>query len=228
MKTYKSIFWSLLTLFSFMYACTKETNDPGSSTTNTTITVKLNNVDTTLFFKATNNGTTIQLYPDTVYTNVVGDSAKTISSGREYNPFSFIVRINTKTKPVFYNYPNSGGISFIYDTTSGAISSPNYRNIVKVKSYSYGKIATNTTSNGINGARVFYTDNNGIFWASDKGAADQTKSSFIVNSYIDYSDPKAVGTFKKIRATFSCKVYDGLGNVKIFSNGSFSGKLMSY
>jgi hypothetical protein len=228
MKTPIKNLFGLLILLTLLYACTKEAGDPGSTTTNTTITVKLNNVDTTLFFKVTTNGTSIQLFPDTIYSNVVGDSAKAIASGEEFNPFSFIVRLNTKTKPISYTYPNSGGIGFIYDTASGNISSANYRNIVKVKSYSYGKIATKTGSGGINGARVFYTDNNGIVWASDKGTADQTGSSFIVNAYFDYSDPKAVGTYKKIRATFSCKVYDGFGNFKQFTNGTFSGKMMNY
>jgi hypothetical protein len=226
MKKFKHSFWSLLILISFLYACSKESSEPVYPPTSTTIQVKLNNVDTTIYFKATNNGTAIQLYPDTIYTNVIGDSSRKVPSGNEYNPFSFVVKINSKTTPVSYTYPNSGGISFIFDTT-GISNSTAYRNLIQVKAYSYGKISTKTTTKGVSGARVFYTDINGVVWASDKGLADQTGSSFVVNSYIDYTDPRAPGTYKKIKVSFSCKVYDGLGNFKIFTNGSFSGKLIN-
>jgi hypothetical protein len=227
MKTLKILILSILASGIFLTSCQKDAaTDPGAQTV-TTVTVRSNVIDTTLFFKGTINGTNVKLYPDTIYTNFLGDSSNTIPMGHEYAPYSFIAKANTKTSPTTVMLANSGGIAIVFDTTTIPTNTI-YRNIIKVKSYSYGKLTTNKKANGISGARVFYIDANGVEWTTDKGVADQTGSTFAISYYMDYSDPKAPGIFKKVKASFSCKVYDGLGNSKTISNGSFSGKIITW
>ena len=70
-----------------------------------------------------------------------------------------------------------------------------------------------------NGVVISYWDGT-TSWRSDLGTADQTGSLFtivdrktVASSYYDV----------KVYATFNCKLYDGNGNVKTVTNGTFIG-----
>ncbi len=222
MKNFKILLLLIIPFGIYLSACKKETGSDPQQTTTTTTTKKVNTIDSLIYFKGIVGGVDLKLFRDTIYTNIAGDSVKNFSNGPEYLPFSFVVKVTKSGAIVF---PQSGGITFIYDDTT-ALGSADYRNIITVKSYTYGKLSTSSSSKGVSGARVFYFDANGVEWATDKGIGTQS-GSFIVSSYVDYTDPIAPGTYKKIQASFSCILYDGKGNSKTLTNGSFSGKIMT-
>lgn len=207
-------------------ACKKETEtgdveDPGTTTT----VIRSNNIDSNFYFKGTIDGTEVKIYPDTIYTMTIGDSSskKTLSGYYEYSPFSIVIKKTAFANPTPANLANSGGAAFILDTTA-SLNSAGYRNIIQVKSYSYGRLSKGTVK-GASGAYIMYHDANGIAWTSDKGTADQTGSTFIVTSYADNATK---APFKKVKASFSCKLYDGLGNSKTITNGSFSAQIITF
>lgn len=70
------------------------------------------------------------------------------------------------------------------------------------------------------GAVIMHVDDNGVFWSSQEGT-DQTGSTFQIVEHIANLD----GWSKRIsKATFSCKLYDGNGNMKVLTNGEFRGR----
>lgn len=81
-------------------------------------------------------------------------------------------------------------------------------------------VGTATFSAGAaNGVVISYWDGT-TSWRSDLGTADQTGSVFkIVDRKTVASSYYAV----KVYATFNCKLYDGAGNSKTITNGSFIG-----
>lgn len=63
---------------------------------------------------------------------------------------------------------------------------------------------------------------NGTEWSTSMGTANQTGSTFNIVQAVD--NPDITGTlYVKVKATFSCKVYDGLGNSKTITNGLYIG-----
>ncbi len=205
----------------FIAGCAKDESPAPETTTTTTTVVKTNTVDSTIYFRASINGTQFNLFSDTLYSYAIGDSMRNIPKGIEYKPFSFVVQKNKGT----FVLKNSGGIMFVFDTTK-VLNNDAYRSLIKVKSYTYGKIARDSSGqviNGLNGARIFFYDTNGVKWASDKASGDQAGSTFSVT---EYSDLAVEGSLKKIKANFSCKLYNDLGQVMTVSNGAFSGRII--
>jgi hypothetical protein len=71
--------------------------------------------------------------------------------------------------------------------------------------------------NAANGVAIAYFDANGTKWSTDFGTANQTGSTFVIE------DTKLQDFFgfkyMKVKASFSCKVYDGNGASKVITNG---------
>lgn len=68
-----------------------------------------------------------------------------------------------------------------------------------------------------NGVRIIYYDENGDQWASDYGSAAQTGSTFVIQDTkfrISGGDK-----YMKVKASFSCNVYDGSGSFKTITDG---------
>lgn len=77
------------------------------------------------------------------------------------------------------------------------------------------------SSNAVNGVSITIYDN-GTYWSTSQGTANQTGSTFNIVQVKD--NPDLSGTYYlKFKATFSCKVYDGSGNSKTITNGVFVG-----
>lgn len=94
-------------------------------------------------------------------------------------------------------------------------------NMFRLGSYSFGHAPDSVNTVATDGAVVLYTDDNGIAWRSDSGTGNQAGSTFQIVEHFPNSD----GFSKKIsRVKFSCKLYDGKGNVKTLTNGEVRGR----
>jgi hypothetical protein len=72
----------------------------------------------------------------------------------------------------------------------------------------------------VNGLKISYYES-GTEWSTDLGSQDQTGSSFVVTDNREQSGTSDYTV--KIKATFNCKLYDGSGQSKIFTEGVFIG-----
>ena len=89
--------------------------------------------------------------------------------------------------------------------------------MITTGNYPYGKSEVSTST--VNGATVTYYDNSGKVWNSELGA--QSGSTFSITEVTD----NPLGTSGKIfSASFSCKLYDGLGGSIQISNAKIRGK----
>lgn len=203
-------------------SCKKDTN---SDTTNPTG----NNTPTPTehYFEATIDGATVKFVANT---NGYSEGAKDAYAGSTLNgngwewvPCSFFCDFSLALQ----NLPskNEAGIGIIRNTTTDITELNDYINLISVKSYGYGKMAKSTSENGIEGAYVYYVDNNGKLWTSDKGTANQTGSAF---SLTEYTNSTSTMYKKECKATFSCKLYDGAGNVKTLTNGKLWGGIITW
>lgn len=85
-------------------------------------------------------------------------------------------------------------------------------------SYPYGKGEVSTST--VNGASITYYDNSGKTWSSELGT--QSGSTFSISEISD----NEFGTSGKIfKASFSCKLYDGMGGSITVSNATIRGKV---
>lgn len=76
-------------------------------------------------------------------------------------------------------------------------------------------------SNGI--SVVLYID--GTLWSTALGSADQSQSSFSITSA---REKETFGMkFLEVTATFECTVYDGNGNSKTITNGTYRGNFQN-
>jgi len=124
-------------------------------------------------------------------------------------------------------YPTySGAYFFILKTFPGTASAADYESMFSVRSYSYGINAdTPGYPSGVDGAGIGFIDASGVEWRTDLGTHDQTGSTFSITEHIANTD----GYSHRIsKATFSCKLYDGNGNVKTLTNGIFRGRSVLY
>ncbi len=116
---------------------------------------------------------------------------------------------------------NSGGVSILKDNVFDVNDYPTRYSLFTLGSKPYGKEKT-LTANPVEGGLVSYTLN-GVEWSSNLGTSDQTGSTFSITEFVDNTD----GASKKIvGATFSCKLYNGLGGVKTVTNGKFRGRII--
>lgn len=80
------------------------------------------------------------------------------------------------------------------------------------------------TVDGVDGARVKWYEN-GVEWSSDYGTADQTGSSFTIQEVQDVSSGGFPKT--KVKGAFTCKVYNGSGQVRTLADCVFVGVFSS-
>jgi len=98
----------------------------------------------------------------------------------------------------------------------------------QVQSYPYGKSINEVgAANSMDGVRVAYYGTDQVEWATDKGTANQTGSTFSIVSITPLSTPTQVANYS-ILVEFSCKLYDDNGNVKTLTDGSMRGKAVLY
>lgn len=120
-----------------------------------------------------------------------------------------------------FNETNSGGIGILKDNVIDINDYPTRYSLFTTGAKPYGKQKT-MAANPVEGALVSYTVD-GVEWSSNLGTSDQTGSTFSITEFIDNTD----GASKKIvGATFSCKLYNGLGGVKTVTDGKFRGRII--
>jgi hypothetical protein len=124
------------------------------------------------------------------------------------------------------NYSTFRGGSIFMLKTLEMPSASDYEGMFAVQSYNYGINAdTPGHPTGIDGAGVGFIDPDGVMWRTDEGTGDQTGSTFKITEYItnpDASSPKIC------KAVFSCKLYDGNGNIKTLTDGILRGRVLHY
>lgn len=121
------------------------------------------------------------------------------------------------------NELNGGGIGCIGTNKLYNLDSIDLFNLFTLGSKQYGLYEGGSVTNFTNGGLVYYIVN-GVTWASDKGVATQTGSTFTITEFSDnntdfYSE-------KIVAGTFSCKLYDGNGGTKTLTNGKYRGRVI--
>ena len=118
--------------------------------------------------------------------------------------------------------------STTFEVTKGLIA--NYSSVSNGQFHSFFgpgnyPYATGPNTNPVtmgNGISIIWKDKNGELWSTSYGSRDQMGSTFLIQSTIDEPDP--VGTlYVKVKATFSCKLYNSAGQMKLLTNGEFVG-----
>lgn len=96
------------------------------------------------------------------------------------------------------------------DTYTLLQTHPIFHAAIKIQEYDYSNAAAA-------GVRLSYVDPSGITWATDAGTGSQVGSTF----YLTYSDDTSDGGFEAefMKAHFKCNLYDGLGGVRVVTNG---------
>ena len=185
-------------------SCKKKDNTPATTTNTTTLPPVTSN----FYFQAVINGTAIS-YQDGVagYADGGGDEGGSEPSGwQEAQNSELTVPLATKNTAGFYIMK-----AFTYQPTNTQIDS-----MFIVKSYSYGKESMSTSTDGTDGAKVYYIDANGVEWTTDLGSANQTGSTFNITENVVNTDGYSHHISK---ATFSCKLYNASGGTMTLTNG---------
>ncbi|TNF27557.1 MAG: hypothetical protein EP314_04710 [Bacteroidetes bacterium] len=91
-----------------------------------------------------------------------------------------------------------------------------------VGSYDYGSYNEDSTTAGIDGVVILYTDSSGNPWSSDLLYGQQQQwSTFQISSH----QPSGNEQFgAKTEGTFNCRVFDGNGNHLDLTNGTFKAR----
>jgi len=97
------------------------------------------------------------------------------------------------------------------------VTSMEVYNMFAPGTYSYG-----VRDSSIDGAHVTWFEEGAKEWSSDLGISDQMGSTFSITERGTYNGDSSLFTFK---ATFSCKLYDGLGNSRVMQNATVSGQV---
>ena len=117
------------------------------------------------------------------------------------------------------------------DVSASSNGSPTNADIdamFQVLPYTYGKSINEVgAANSMDGVRVAYYGTDQVGWATDKGTADQTGSTFSIVSKTPLPNPTIFGNYS-ILVEFSCKLYDDNGNMKTLTDGSMRGKAVLY
>ena len=207
MKTKKTIFiitYLLLGVF-FLTNCKKEKSKPLNNTTNEQITI-----NSSRQFSGTINGVN--------YTYVEGSSdvAAGVGASKSLLPSP---ETSTAVYQSFLYYDSSGtGIMGINKGTM-YFNAPNpvdssFKGFFLTGNYSY-------SANGINGIEIYWIDSTGSFWNTSYGTADQTGHSFNIDEIQEFN---IWGSYLiKIKATFSCTLYNSSGQAINLDNGIYVG-----
>jgi hypothetical protein len=190
---------TLLVLALAMVSCKKEESTP-TPTTTTPTTPTATTASSTPQFTGSIDGTSVSHQ-----TGYVGFSnSASVGSGMPSN-FSYSGQIldaafNTVISVEKGNLNLPGG---------GYPSNSEFSSFIPSGVYAFDA----TLMNGI--VVTYYSG--GTEWSSALGSGDQTGSVFTV---VERFESTATGDFRvKYKATFNCKVYDGLGGQKVITNG---------
>jgi hypothetical protein len=151
----------------------------------------------------------------------------TIQDGNDTYSFSSIPTgsSNTVDQVVYMdnllnNYPTVG-----YDIIETFSSSPlpsDYEGMFGIGSHTYAPLSLHGDS-----VSVHYVDANSVLWRTGWGTRDQTGSTFKITEKTSLN--AAPGNQHLItKAEFSCKLYDGNGHMKTFTNCVFRSKTCYY
>lgn len=170
------------------------------------ITYQNNNIaDSNFYFTATIDGKTVNFqYGKNGYTHGAGYGSQSLNSD-EFLEQSFGLYIEGDGK-------NSGGATIYKRFPNGLESCDEIKDMFVVDTYSYGD-----ENNWIDGAQVYYVDENGTYWSTDEGTKDQTGSNFEITEQIERGNDYSEETTS---AKFNCTLYDSNGNSMILTNGS--------
>lgn len=120
-----------------------------------------------------------------------------------------------------YYYDNDEDIAGVDIGTLGFIASDDtptnseFEDFVKKGVYNYSIDAED-------GIEFFWMDDNGTEWSTSLGTANQTGSSFEIVEVKETTSFFGDYTIT-FRATFNCTLYDGTGQKKVLTNGSYVG-----
>lgn len=166
-----------------------------------------NNVvaDSNFYFKATIDGKEVNFqYGKNGYKHGAGYGSQSYGSD-EFLEQSFGLYVEGGIN-------NTGGATIYKHFPNGLESCDEIKDMFVVGTYSYGD-----ENNWVDGAQVYYDDENGTRWATDQGTKDQTGSKFEITEQIeggnDYSEETTT-------AKFNCTLYDNNGNSMILTNGT--------
>lgn len=168
-----------------------------------------NAITSSFYFTAVIDGTKVT-YEDgkNGYGSGVGASGGTVPAGCQKEQ-SLNIRAYVAKK--------CGGVAILKTFADCNIECSLIKGMFHLGTYTYGKRSMSTNQNGVDGAAVYYVDNNGTLWSSDYGAATQTNSNFSITEHIDNTNDDYSVSITK--ATFNCTLYDGNGNSKTLTNG---------
>ena len=173
-----------------------------------------NTITSSFYFQAEINGQKI-LLQDKIdgYGSSIGHSGGTSLTGCVHEQ-SFSL---TKATP-----NGSAGVIIIKTFQYCPTECSEVESMFSVKSYNFGKRSYSSDEYVVDGVVVYYVDNDGIEWATDKGSAVQTNSSFAIVEHIDntvdyYSE-------KISKAKFQCTLYNDSGESKSLANGEIRGR----
>ena len=168
-----------------------------------------NGISSSFYFTAVIDGTTVT-YEDgkNGYGSGVGSSSGTVPAGCQKEQ-----SLNLRA----YVTKNSAGVSILKTFDQCSVDCSLIEGMFYVGTYTYGKRSLSTNQNGIDGAAVYYVDNNGTLWSSGYGTATQTNSNFKITEHIENTKDYFSNRITKV--TFNCKLYDGNGNSKTLTNG---------
>lgn len=151
--------------------------------------------------------------------NVATSYVSAVSNVESYysNSSSISTPPNTSEIVFGYGFQKVVGSNYVnlFDVELGTYEfvtsdSASFVNFFPEQSIAYSNAAAN-------GVRIVYYDENGDQWASDYGSAAQTGSTFVIqDTKFRYSGGDK---YMKVKASFSCNVYDGSGSFKTITDG---------
>jgi hypothetical protein len=151
--------------------------------------------------------------------NVATSYVSAVSNVESYysNSSSISTPPNTSEIVFGYGFQKVVGSNYVnlFDVELGTYEfvtsdSASFVNFFPKQSVAYSNAAAN-------GVRIVYYDENGDQWASDYGSAAQTGSTFVIqDTKFRYSGSDK---YMKVKASFSCNVYDGSGSFKTITDG---------
>lgn len=219
MKPRFKLFISVIILAGLSAGCKKKESESPSTPQNN------NNppgITADFYFQATINGTVVTLQ------NGVGGYGNGASQGGGSVPSGYMevqggILQAPGTSPVmggFYimkTFPGSSG--------SNPPTGPEIESMFSVKGYPYGKESFSTGSNGVDGAKIFYIDANGVQWSSDQGSGNQSGSSFSITEHIANNDGYS---YRISKAAFTCTLYNTSGGSMTLTNGICRSRTVQY
>jgi hypothetical protein len=196
----------------FVFASCKKSNSTSNNNNNSG---NNNNNDTTAYtyyYQATIDGT---VYKETVTNsnNVIAGSS--LDGGGPSASFSADIAPEADSIP-----PNETGFAVtkgVYvdytDVTDSA-----FKAFFNPGTYPFA------SSFGASGITISWSDHSGVDWESNNTPGTQTGSNFTITKVENTSGTLSNGTYYvTVTATFNCILYDGNGNSKTVTNGTFVG-----